>query len=361
MKNLFLVLFLIFSLNTFAQRQTQNLIIVTTDGLRWQEVFKGMDSSIANKKKFHHDDSAYIFKQYWASTEKERRAKLLPFFWNQLVPHGQVYGNRVLNSKMNVANPYWFSYPGYSEIFSGYADTAVNSNDYPPNPNITVLEFFNKQPSLKGKISTFGAWGAFDRILNKQRSGLPVVAAFEKTGGKTPTASERLINAMNKDSYKPFGEEECLDVFTHYAALENLKNKKPRILYIAYGETDEWAHSGIYKSYLDAAHQVDKWLAELWNFIQNNPQYKGKTTLLITVDHGRGEADKWTSHNNKIPGADEIWFAAIGPDTPVIGEANNIKQLFQEQIAQTIAKLMGYTFKANHPIAEEINSVFKNK
>lgn len=361
MKNIFLALFLLFAIQSFAQRQTQNLIIVTTDGLRWQEVFKGMDSSIANKKKFHHDDSAYIFKQYWASTEIERREKLLPFFWKELVPLGQVYGNRDLKSDMNVANPYWFSYPGYSEIFSGYADTAVNSNEYPPNPNITVLEFLNKQSSLKGKISAFGAWDAFDRILNKQRSGLPVVAAFENTGGKTPTAAERLINAMNKDSYKPFGEEECLDVFTHYAALENLKNKKPRILYIAYGETDEWAHAGNYKSYLDAAHQVDKWLAELWNFIQSDPQYKGKTTLLFTVDHGRGEADKWTSHNNKIPGADEIWFAAIGPDTPAMGEAKDSKQLFQEQIAQTIAKLMGYTFTVNHPVAEEIKSIIKIK
>jgi hypothetical protein len=48
---------------------------------------------------------------------------------------------------------------------------------------------------------------------------------------------------------------ECLDVFTHCAAIEELNKNKPRVLYIAYGETDEWAHSGKYRSYLDAAHQ----------------------------------------------------------------------------------------------------------
>lgn len=48
---------------------------------------------------------------------------------------------------------------------------------------------------------------------------------------------------------------------------------------------------------------------------------KNKTTLFITVDHGRGdiEKEKWTSHNNKIQDAHEIWFAVMGPDTPVRG------------------------------------------
>ena len=65
---------------------------------------------------------------------------------------------------------------------------------------------------------------------------------------------------MMQDSYRPFGNAECLDVFTHYAALEYLKTKKPKVLYISYGETDEWAHHGYYRSYLDAAHLVDKWI-----------------------------------------------------------------------------------------------------
>jgi bisphosphoglycerate-independent phosphoglycerate mutase (AlkP superfamily) len=127
---------------------------------------------------------------------------------------------------------------------------------------------------------------------------------------------------MNKDAYRPFGEEECLDVFTHYAAFEHLKYRKPRVLYIAYGETDEWAHSGKYRSYLDAAHQVDQWLSQLWDYLQKDPFYKGKTALFITVDHGRGDVIKkeWTSHNNKIQDCDQIWFATLGPGIPAKGE-----------------------------------------
>lgn len=346
-----------------AQRQTENIIIITTDGFRWQEVFKGMDSAIANNSKYNQGDSEYIFKEYWSNNLNERRKKLMPFLWSTVVTKGQVFGNRELGSKVDNANPYWFSYPGYSEIFTGFADTNINSNGYEPNPHVTVLEFFNKQPKLKGKVAAFGAWNAFDRILNEKRSGIPVVSAFDPMGGKKPTANERLMNAMLIDAHKPWGEDECFDVFTHYGALEHLKTKKPKVLYIAYGETDEWAHAGEYRSYLDAGRQVDAWIKEIWNYIQADPQYKNKTTLFVTVDHGRGDKqkEKWTDHNNKVEDSHEIWFAVIGPDTPVRGELNIEMQLYQQQFAQTFARLMGYTYDAKHPIANEIFYVFKMK
>jgi Type I phosphodiesterase / nucleotide pyrophosphatase len=285
----------------------------------------------------------------------------MPFLWTTVLNHGQLFGNRTAGSKADNANPYWFSYPGYSEIMTGYADTAINSNDYEPNPNITVLEFLNKQSKLKGRIAAFGAWDAFDRILNEKRSDIPVMSAFDTVAGKNLTVQQKLINKMLLDSYRPWGNGECLDVFTHHAAFEYLKSKKPRVLYIAYGETDEWAHAGQYRSYLDAAHQVDAWLNDIWKFVQSDPQYKNKTTLLITTDHGRGDInkDEWTSHGNKIQDSHEIWLAAIGPDAPARGELKSDMQLYQQQFAQTIAKLLGYTYEAKHPIADEILYLFK--
>ncbi len=337
----------------------ENIIIITTDGLRWQEVFTGMDTAIANNKKFNQGDSAYIFEKYWDTDEQARRKKLMPFLWNTLASKGQLYGDRLSGNKVNNANPYWFSYPGYSEIMTGDADTAINSNDYPPNPHVTLLEFLNNQPKLRGRVAAFGAWDAFDRILNEKRSGIPVVSAFDAAGGKNPNGNEQLINKMNTDAYKPFGQSECLDVFTHYAAFEYLKTKKPKVLYIAYGETDEWAHHGYYRAYLDAAHQVDAWLKDIWNYLQNDPQYKSKTALFVTTDHGRGDIDKdqWTSHGQSVPDASEIWFAVMGSGVNTKGEIKTDIQLYQKQFAQTIAKLLGYTYKAAHSIAPEIQPV----
>lgn len=352
------LLFIFGVVNGFAQK-AENIIIITTDGLRWQELYKGMDAAIANDKRFHKGDSSYIYEHYWAATTEERRKKLMPFLWSVVASNGQLYGNRVYESKVNNANPYWFSYPGYSEIMTGYADTAINSNSYKPNPHVTLLEFLQQQPAYKNKVAAFGAWEAFDRILNEERSGIPVVSAYDTSVGFSLSAEQKMVNAMLKDSYKPWHGDECLDVFTHYAAFTHLKAKKPKVLYIAYGETDEWAHAGQYRSYLDAAHQVDAWIKQLWDYVQSDPAYRNKTAIFFTTDHGRGDAVKaeWTSHGSSIKDASEIWFAAIGAGIPAKGEIKTNQQFYQQQFAQTIAKLLGYTYKGKHPIADAIKEV----
>ncbi len=360
MKQFFLLVCLFCSFNLVRSQQTENIIIITTDGFRWQEVFGGMDKEIGNDKRFNQNDSLNLFKKYWDENPAERRKKLLPFLWNTMATKGQVYGNRWLQNKLDVSNPYWFSYPGYSEIMCGYVDTAVNKNEYKANPNTTVLEFLNKQQKLKGKVAAFGAWDAFNRILNEERSGIPVTVAYEHFGGKNPSEKEKLINTMLDNSHKAWVEE-SYDVFTHYGAMEYLKNKKPKVLFISYGETDEYAHGREYSYYLNAAHQVDAWIKEIWDFVQSDPQYSNKTTLLFTTDHGRGDKEKykWTSHGQAVEGANEIWMAILGPGTPASGEMKNDVQLYQKQFAQTLSKLMGYTFKAEHPVADEIKTAIK--
>jgi hypothetical protein len=340
--------------------QIKNVIVITSDGLRWQEIFGGMDTTINAMHRFNHgQDSAATVKAYWDNTVTERRKKLMPFFWNTIASKGQLYGNRAFDNKVDVSNPYWFSYPGYNEIFTGYPDTAVNSNEYIPNPHTTVLEYINQQPAFKGKVAAFGAWEAFDRILNKERCGFPVVSAFNPTPGNNLTPKQKLVNNMLKDSFKPFGLDECLDVFTHYEAMEYLQQNKPRVLYISYGETDEWAHAGRYKNYLDAINQFDKWIKDIWNYVQSTPEYKDKTALLITCDHGRGDKIKaeWTSHGSEISDSHEIWLGLLGPGIPAKGEIKTSMQLYQQQFAQTIAQLLGLQYKANHPIGNAVKEI----
>ena len=329
----------------------ENVIIITTDGLRWQEVFKGMDSAITNTVKFNQGDSGGIYKKYWQAEVGERRKLLMPFLWSTIAAQGQIYGNRTFGSKVNNANPYWFSYPGYNEILCGFVDTAINTNSYPPNPNTNLLEFLNKQTGYKGKVAAFGAWSAFDRIFNEQRAGIPVICGADDCGGTRPDKEQHLLNKLKADTYSPF-EEEAPDAFTHYAAVDYLEKEHPSTLYISYGETDEWAHEGHYRDYLDACHRVDKWIGEFWSRIQADKKYKDKTLLFITVDHGRGNGAEWTSHNNKIPNSNEIWFAVMGPQVVAKGEMRTDVQLYQKQFAQTIAELMGWHFTCEHPVAD---------
>jgi hypothetical protein len=78
-------------------------------------------------------------------------------------------------------------------------------------------------------------------------------------------------------------------------------------------------------------------------------------------DHGRGDKVKkeWTSHGAKIEGSDEIWLAALGAGIEPKGEIKADEQLYQAQLAQTIARFLGFTFKANQPIETAIAQIIK--
>jgi len=358
MKKTTTLLLLLTSTLFFAQNKIENIIIITTDGFRWQEVFKGIDSSIVEMPQFNQNKKTEIYKHYAATSEEESRKKILPFLWSTIQQNGQIYGNRKYGNNVDVANPFKISFPGYSEIFTGFVDTAINSNKFGNNPNTNVLSFLNTQKACNNKVAAFGAWFAFDRILNEQKSNIPVCCAFDTYPVKKDSITS-LINTMKQNSYKPFDNEEALDIFTHTEAMYYLKTQKPKVLYISYGETDEWAHEGKYYDYLNAAHQVDQWIKEIWEYIQNTPQYKDKTALFITVDHGRGDKNKtqWTSHNAKIEDAHEIWFAVMGPTIVPKGEVKVKQQIYQKQFAQTFAELMGFTFNCEHPVEKSISSI----
>jgi bisphosphoglycerate-independent phosphoglycerate mutase (AlkP superfamily) len=158
---------------------------------------------------------------------------------------------------------------------------------------------------------------------------------------------------------KPIGVRP--DILTYMAGREYLKAYKPKLLYIAFDETDDFAHGGLYDQYLASAHAEDGMIADLWKILQSMPQYKDKTTLIVTCDHGRGDKVKstWRDHGAKIEDAHQLWLAVIGPDTNPVGEVKTGGQLYQKQIAATIAKLLGFNFITNHPVGYPIESIYK--
>ncbi|MHA8067195.1 phosphoglyceromutase [Aquirufa sp. ROCK2-A2] len=346
---LFSALFFSISFSVFSQKSDDHrVIVIMTDGFRWQDMFGGMDSSLVKLKRFHHGDSAAIVANYWAKDLKDRREKLLPFFWKTIAQKGQLHGNRQLGNLANVSNPYWFSYPGYSELLTGQVDTAVNSNDYKANPNTNFFEYLNSLPNYKNQVAAFGAWDAFDRILNEKRAGFPVINGFDDYSSISNSVQAKLLSAMTKESFHVFGEVEVLDLFMHYQALDYLKTQKPKALFISYGETDEFAHEGHYGHYLNAAHQFDAWVSDIWNFVETDPLYKGKTTLLITTDHGRGNKIKsqWTSHGQEVKDSHEIWFALLGAKVEALGEVKSKTQVYQKDLIHRVSQLMGLNFQS---------------
>ncbi len=160
-------------------RQTQNVVILMTDGLRWQEVFSGADPALMDRKAGGAADPAALHKQFWRESPEDRRAALLPFFWSVVAREGQVFGDRARRSQARVTNGLNFSYPGYSETFCGVADPRIDSNDRRYNPNPNVLEFLHRRPGFENRVAAFGAWDLFPWILNAPHSGLLVNAGYE--------------------------------------------------------------------------------------------------------------------------------------------------------------------------------------
>jgi hypothetical protein len=315
-----------------APPKTRNVIFVMTDGLRWQEVFRGTDAALLDKK------------------PAERREALMPFLWQTMARYGQVYGNRDLGSEAYVTNGFNFSYPGYSETLCGFADARIHSNDNVPNPNVTVLEWLERKPKYSGRVAAFGAWEVISAVVNPARSGVLANAGYEPLLAPPITPSLDLINRLKADTN--IWDDESFDSFTFYTAAEYLKLHHPRVLYLSLGETDEWAHQGNYDAYLKAAHRADRFVRELWQTVQSIPEYRGATTLIFSPDHGRGDGGgEWRNHGEKVPDSKYIWMAFLGPDTPALGERAHIAPVTQSQIAATLAALLGEDYNADVPKA----------
>jgi hypothetical protein len=335
--------------------KTENIVFVMTDGLRWQELFRGADPALMNKESGVGDLDA-LKKQFWRDSIEERRKALMPFLWTEIAGKGQIFGNRDKGSNMSVTNGFNFSYPGYNETLTGFADPRIDSNKKVPNPNVTVLEWLNKNPKYKGKVAAFGAWDVISAAVNGERGGFVANAGYDPLLAAPVTDKIATINKLKAETVV-WGDEP-FDSFAFQTAMEYVKLHKPRVLYISLGETDDWAHDGKYELYLKSANRVDQYLKQVWDTLQAMPQYKGKTTMIFSPDHGRGEAPtEWKGHGQRIPDSKYIWAAFMGPDTPVMGERSNIPELTQSQLAATLAALLGEDYasaekRAGRPIQD---------
>jgi hypothetical protein len=279
--------------------------------------------------------------------------------------HGSIAGNRARGSVVQVTNGHRFSYPGYSEILVGQAhDDVINSNDKVRNPNPTVLEFLKRKLRLDARqVAAFASWDTMDWIVEHEAGAITSNAGFEAYDHPDPIIRE--LSRLQFETDTPWGSVRH-DVYTFRFAMEHLKTYQPRVLYLSLGETDDWAHGGRYDRTLEALERTDAFLKQLWEYLQSNSRYAGKTTILMTTDHGRGNSTKdWTDHGEKVEGAQNIWLAAVSPDAPLRGEWENAGTIYQNQIAATLCRFLGLDYgeqnaHAGKPIARLFSGVNKH-
>jgi hypothetical protein len=330
-------------------RQTQNVVLITYDGLRWQEVFGGCDETLLNREQGGGvRDVPALKARFWRDTPEDRRRTLLPFFWKTIAARGQVFGDPACRCRTRVTNGRNFSYPGYNEILTGVADERIDSNNKTYNQNVTVLEWLHRRQGFAGRVAAFCSWDVFPWIINDVRSGIPVNAGWSEFDTSPDRARLTALNDAVRDSMRVWANVRD-DGLTFHGAVEYVKVKKPRLLYVSFGETDDWAHEGRYDQVLDSARRTDGFIERLWGMLQSMPEYAGKTSLVLTTDHGRGDTRiEWKNHGKDTPGSEQMWIAVLGPDTPAESSRCDL-DLTQSQVAATVAALLGYDYHAAVP------------
>lgn len=343
----------------------QNVFIICIDGFRWQEVFNGADSLLINNPAYVKD-TALTKEQFWAGSQQERKHLLMPFLWNVVAKKGELFGNQFYDNKASIKNAFAISYPGYSEMLSGHTDALLIPDLPINNRNGNVLEYLNHQSAYCGKVAAFTSWNIFPYIFNKKHTSFFVNSGYQKMEGGSDSVA--LINdVQNGIKHK---KNTRYDLLTYMSAKEYVSKNHPKVVFLSFGETDLFAHSNRYDLYLQQANNIDKMIYELWYFIQTDPFYRNNTSFIITTDHGRGNyPGTWHGHNTLIKGSKDIWLALLGPNIPCSGELKNRDHIYQQQIASTIALLLGKTyndknaakpvdvFKINAPLQLPNNSV----
>lgn len=330
---------------------TQNVLFVTFDGLRWEEVFNGAEESLIDQQRGGVIDVPTIRKRFWRDDVQQRREALLPFLWGVVAKQGQLFGNAKAGCPIRVMNGMYFSYPGYNELLTGFPDDRIDSNDRFFNRNVTVLEWLHGRPGFKGKVAAVTSWEVFHWIINAPRSGIPVSAGARPLEGFPKTAEFDLLSRLAVET-PLFGDADRSDALTFQTAKAVLKTMKPRVLYVGLDETDNQGHAGRYDRVLVSARKNDGFVRELWETMQSMPEYAGRTSLVITTDHGRGPPPvEWKNHGSKVRGAEYVWVGVLGPDTPNLGERIKLNGLTQGAAAATIATLLGEDYNAAQPKA----------
>jgi hypothetical protein len=328
-------------------RVVENVVLVTLDGLRGEEVFSGAEERLMIKECGVKNVEA-CKGQFWRESTIDRRRTLMPFLWQMIEEQGGwIAGSGDDGSLVKVSNGHYFSYPGYNEILSGFADPWVNSNDKRYNRNVTVLEWLHQKEEFRQRIAVYGSWDVFPYIVNDRRSGIPVNAGWMELTVGAPGKVEG-ANFIARNLFHEF-EGVRYDSITTLGAIEEIKVNQPRILFVSLGETDDWAHAGRYDNYLLTAWQNDRFLKEMWDTVQSIDAYRDRTLFLVTTDHGRGDGlQGWKNHSVLLSGSERIWIAAFGVPLKQSG-IDQGGRYSQSQVAATVAASLGYDFQRSNP------------
>jgi hypothetical protein len=146
------------------------------------------------------------------------------------------------------------------------------------------------------------------------------------------------------------------DELSVYIARQLMRQVAPSLLWITMHDIDI-AHAGTYSVYVEGIRRTDRLCAEVWKMIQSEPEYAGKTTLLVLPDFGR-DADGdpggngFQHHRTGDPLSRTTWLMAVGPG--IREGVVHDRPVDSTDLVPTIGSMLGFsaTYSQGKPIEE---------
>lgn len=145
------------------------------------------------------------------------------------------------------------------------------------------------------------------------------IASFVRSGG--PTSGDELTFFMTREIMRKFS---------------------PRVLVVALSDV-EVAHFGSYAMHLAGVRTADRLVWQLWNEVEANPDYRGRTTMLILPEFGRdpdgSSTNGFFNHRANDDSTRDTWMMALGAavEKPDVVE----RPIRHVDVCPTLASLLG--------------------
>jgi hypothetical protein len=278
------------------------VVIVTLDGVRWHEVFEGVDPVLARAHGL-------------PATAVVGAAELMPNLHAIIDSHGVALGAPGHGAPISASGPNFVSLPGYAELLSGRRATTCHDNQCSGSGARTLVDELAAGSSLDHPdVAVITSWAEIARVASLDAPG--AVISSGRHGGSTrgwfsrdPDDRPWLLRAQAVEPTPGNGDFRP-DALTADLALHHLRTHATRFLFLGLGEPDEFGHQGNYAGYLDSLRRADARIAEVDAELQRLAARGTRTALFITADHGR--ADSFNEHGSEYPESARVWLIASG-------------------------------------------------
>ncbi len=302
------------------------VVLVVLDGVRWQEIFRGVDPELAA--------GAALGPEARLSAEQ-----LVPTI-HALARRGVALGAPGHGEPFLASGPNFVSLPGYTELFTG-RPAPCQENDCRTPPSWTLADGL---ASLSGRpIGVFSSWEPIGAVAAADPSHATVSTGRRAGYNLELLASDPVLGPVleraaqsspspGHGSYRP-------DALTAELALAWFEQHRPSYFFLSLGDTDEYAHDGDYARYLGALREADRQIAKLVALTDAWAAEGHRTSVFVTTDHGRSAG--FRDHGRAHPESARAWLVAAGGPIPARGLVSSASARRLRDVAPTLRALLG--------------------